>query len=127
MTPPRRIFWFIAVGCTAALVHWAVVVALVRMLGAAPLAANVAGWAVAFTVSFSGQSTLTFRGHGAPYWQAARRFFALSLGGFAINETAYALLLHFSPWRYDLLLALVLVAVAVLTYVLSRRWAFRRS
>jgi putative flippase GtrA len=127
MTPQRRILTFIAVGSTAALVHWATVVALVRGFGAAPLAANVGGWMVAFSVSFAGQSTLTFRGHGVPVAQAMRRFFALSLGGFLLNETAYALLLRFSPWRYDVLLAGVLVGVAVATYLLSRRWAFARS
>jgi putative flippase GtrA len=121
----RRIVWFIVVGCSAALVHWSVVVTLVRLLGAAPLAANVGGWMVAFLVSFSGQSQLTFRDHGAPFWRSARRFFALSLGGFLINEASYALLLRWSPWRFDVLLALVLVGVAVLTYLLSRHWAFR--
>jgi hypothetical protein len=59
--------------------------------------------------------------------QAARRFFALSFAGFAINELAYATLLRWSPWRYDVLLAIVLVGVAVLTYLLSRRWAFQRT
>lgn len=123
----RRILSFVVVGGTAALVHWATVVALVRQLALPPLAANVAGWAVAFSVSFAGQSMLTFRDHQAPLAQAMRRFFALSLAGFCINEASYALLLRFSPWRFDVLLALVLVGVAVLTFVLSRRWAFART
>ena len=56
-----------------------------------------------------------------------RRFFAISAGGFAVNESAYALLLHWTTLRYDLLLAAVLVGVAGLTYVLSRHWAFLRT
>jgi putative flippase GtrA len=127
MSPHRRILTFIAVGCTAAAVHWGTVVTLVRGFGAAPLVANVGGWLVAFFVSFSGQFAFTFRDHGAPVVQAARRFFALSFAGFAINELAYATLLRWSPWRYDVLLAIVLVGVAVLTYLLSRRWAFQRT
>jgi putative flippase GtrA len=123
----RRILSFVAVGGTAALVHWASVVTLVGRLGWPPLAANVAGWAVAFGVSFAGQSALTFRDHRAPLLQSMRRFFALSLGGFCINEASYALLLRYSPWRYDVLLAAVLAGVAVLTYGLSRRWAFVRT
>jgi len=123
----RRILLFILVGSTAAFVHWATVVALVRLLALPPLAANVAGWAVAFSVSFAGQFSLTFRDQGAPLAQAARRFFLLSFGGFMLNEAAYAVLLRWSPWRYDLLLALVLVGVAIVTYLLSRRWAFRGS
>lgn len=123
----RRILVFVAVGSAAALVHWFTVVALVHTVHAAPLAANVAGWAVAFCVSFAGQAGLTFRDQGAPLARAARRFLLVSLGGFAVNEASYALLLRFSRWRYDLLLALVLLGVAALTYLLSRHWAFRRS
>lgn len=125
MTTLVRLAWFVAVGCTAAAVHFGMVVALVEFMGLAPLLANVGGWLVAFIVSFCGQWLLTFRASGAPWRQALRRFFLVSLGGFTFNEVAYALLLHFSALPYDLLLALVLVAVAVMTYLLSSRWAFR--
>jgi putative flippase GtrA len=127
LSPQRRILVFVAVGCAAALVHWLTVVALVRSVHAPPLAANVGGWAVAFCVSFAGQAGLTFRDQGAPLAHSAPRFLLVSLGGFAVNEASYALLLRFSPWRYDLLLALVLLGVATLTYLLNRHWAFRRS
>jgi putative flippase GtrA len=89
--------------------------------------ANVAGWLVAFIVSFSGHHSLTFRHHGASVHASAARFFAVSAGGFAINETAYAVLMRWSGLRYDVLLAGVLVAVAGLTYLLSRHWVFLRS
>jgi len=118
-----RLVWFIAVGCAAAAVHLAVVVVLVSGLGQWPLVANVGGWMVAFLVSFSGHWLLTFE-QRAPWRRAARRFFTISLGGFLVNETTYAILLRWSGWRYDVLLAIVLVAVAVLTYLLSSRWAF---
>ena len=127
MTTLVRLAWFVAVGCVAAAVHFGVVVALVELLALPPLLANVGGWLVAFVVSFCGQWLLTFRGTGAPWQQALPRFFLLSLGGFAVNEAAYALLLHFSALPYDLLLGLVLVGVAVMTYLLSSRWAFQGS
>lgn len=120
-----RLAWFVAVGCTAAAVHFGVVVLLVEALGWAPLVANVAGWLVAFIVSFCGQWLLTFRGRATPWLHALPRFFLISLLGFLANEASYAVLLHFSAMRYDVLLALVLVAVAVMTYLLSSRWAFR--
>lgn len=122
-----RLAWFVAVGCTAAAVHFGVVVGLVEGPGLPPLLANAGGWLVAFVVSFCGQWLLTFRGSGAPWLQALRRFFLVSLAGFGANEGAYALLLHFSALPYDLLLGLVLVGVAVMTYLLSSRWAFRGS
>lgn len=127
MTTFARLAWFVAVGCTAAAVHFGVVVALVEGAALPPLVANVAGWLVAFIVSFCGQWLLTFRGSGAPWRQALGRFFLVSLLGFAANESAYAVLLHFSALPYELLLALVLVGVAVMTYLLSARWAFRGS
>ena len=121
----RRIGWFIAVGTAAAAVHLATVVALVRWGGwSAPLA-NVLGWLGAFVCSFFGHYLTTFRDAGAPMGRAARRFFAVSALGFAANQAAYVLLLRLSGLRYDLALALVLVGVAIVTYLLGRRWAFR--
>jgi putative flippase GtrA len=102
----HRVAWFVAVGCVAAAVHLGVVVALVSGMGQLPLAANVAGWLVAFCFSFSGHWLLTFRALQAPMWRAAARFFALSLAGFVVNELAYALLLHWTRcdttwcWRW---------------------------
>lgn len=122
-----HIAWFVLVGTAAAAVHWGVVVMLVEHAGWRPLLANVAGWLIAFGVSFSGHHRWTFRSHGAPIWRSALRFFALSAGGFSINEAVYAVLLHWTGLRYDLVLGGVLVAVAVGTYLLSRHWAFKRN
>ena len=124
MTHLRRVPRFIAVGCTAAAVHYGVVLLLVSRAHAAPLVANVGGWLLAFVVSFLGQWRFTFAASGAPAWRSLRRFLVLSIGGFAANEAAYAALLHFSSLPYDLLLAIVLVGVAFATYVLSTVWAF---
>lgn len=118
---------FLLVGCMAAAVHWAVVVALVEGAALPPLVANVGGWMVALGVSFFGHHRLSFRGHGGNLRSAAWRFSAVSATGFLINETAYWAMLRWSGSRYDLALALVLVAVAGLTYALSRHWAFRHS
>lgn len=121
-----RLARFVAVGTAAAAVHWGVVTAIVSRWGWAPLAANVAGWAVALTVSFLGHHLLTFRGHGQPWWRSAPRFAAISALGFLINETAYAAMLRWSGQSYQLALAIVLVGVAALTWLLSSRWAFLR-
>lgn len=116
-----------AVGVAAAATHLAVVVVLVEGAGLAPLLANVAGWGVAFGVSFIGHLRGTFSASGVGTWAALRRFLPLSLAGFLVNEAAYAGLLARSPAGYAPLLAAVLVGVAVLTFVLSRAWAFRRT
>lgn len=51
----------------------------------------------------------------------------VSACGFFVNEMAYALLLSYNEVRYDLVLAAVLIAVAGMTYLASRYWAFRRT
>jgi putative flippase GtrA len=122
----QRIAFFVAVGCGAAALHWAVVVGLVSHAGWHPLLANVLGWLVAFCISFAGHHLLTFRGHGIGSGSAAARWFMVSAGGFAINEAAYAALLRWTAQRYDLLLAVVLLAVAAGTYLLGRHWVFAR-
>jgi len=124
MLRPARWLVFVLVGSAAAAVHWGVVLALVHGWRAAPLLANVAGWCVAFVVSFAGHRWGTFASRQAPVARAVRRFVIVSLGGLALNETAYALLLHFTPLRFDVALVLVLLAVAIVTYQLGRHWAF---
>ena len=99
------------------------VVAIVAGFSVPPLVANLAGWLVAFTVSFSGHYHLTFRYQKTSLWPAATRFFVVSAIGFGINEASYAWLLHATTMRY--VVVAVLVGVAVLTFVLSRLWAFR--
>lgn len=126
MRAVTRLACFVAVGCAAAAVHLGVVIALVTGGGLPPLAANVGGWMVAFVVSFLGHWQLTFRAQRAPWWRSARRFFLISLAGFAANECAYALLLRWSRLPFDAALACVLMAIAVMTYFLSSRWAFGR-
>ena len=104
----KQIAWFIAVGCAAAATHWSVAIASVEGLGLPPLGANAVGWLVAFVVSFYGHYRLTFR------------------HGFALNEATYAWLLHATPLPYDVLLAIILLGLAGLTFLASRLWAFRR-
>ncbi len=124
---PHRIARFIAIGCAAAMVHWAVAVTLMLVARCGPLLANVGGWLVAMSVSYGGHSRFSFRGHGAPAQDAERRFLLVSGAGFAVNELSFALVLRHSDLRKEWLLAAVLVGVAVATYLLSRHWVFQSS
>lgn len=117
---------FIAVGTTAAAVHWGVVRLAVEALGLVPLVANVVGWMIAFVVSFSGHRYWTFaETSGRDTRESLWRFGLVSLGGFVLNELSYAAVLSVGRLRYDLALGLVLVGLAVVTFVVSRCWAFR--
>lgn len=124
MRASHRAAWFLAVGGAATLLHWVVVVALVEGAALRPLPANVAGWLVAFCVSFFGHHKLSFAGHQAATATAAWRFFVVSASGFLLNQLAYALLLSKTDLSYALLLGLVLAGVSLATYGTSRWWVF---
>lgn len=114
------------VGAAAAATHFVVAVACVRGLSLDPQLANVVGFLIAFALSFLGQWRWTFGAHAAPLARALPSYFLVALTGFAANALAYRWLLTHTPLRYDVALALVLIAVAAMTFVLSRFWAFRR-
>jgi putative flippase GtrA len=100
------------------------VVWLVSHWGLHPALANVPAWLAAFLVSFVGHHRWTFGDQRTPARKLAGRFFLVSAAGFAVNESAYVALMHWSTVRYDVVLAAVLVAVAALTYLASRHWVF---
>jgi putative flippase GtrA len=81
-------------------------------------------WARPLGLHFGGHRAFSFKEQAAPLGRSAWRFFSVSAAGFVINESAYALLLRHGSLGYQGALALVLVAVALLTYVVSRYWAF---
>lgn len=115
---------FGVVGIAAMAVHWLVVAALVP-LGLAPLLANIVAFAVAFNVSYAGHRHWTFAAT-ARHESTFKRFLGVALLSFALNEILYYLLLR-AGLEYRVALFLVLVAVAALTFVLSRYWAFRST
>jgi putative flippase GtrA len=118
----RQLLRFGAVGIAAMAVHWAVVALLVP-LGSQPLLANIAAFAVAFNVSYAGHRHWTFAAAHTSH-STFKRFLGVALLSFALNEALYYLLLR-AGMEYRLALMVVLVAVAALTFVLSRFWAFR--
>lgn len=119
-------FRFGVVGLAATVVHFLVAVVAVQLGVLAPQLANVLGFGVAFCVSFFGQWRWTFAQRGAaPVARALPLYLLLSIGGFAANALAYAWLLANTSWRYDVALAVVLAAVAALTFVASRAWVFK--
>ena len=119
----REVVAFGVVGGAAFLVHFAIV-AITVPLGVAPLLANVFGFLAAFTVSFAGHGRWSFPAEGRPVAPALRRFAAVAISGFVLNESAYAVLLRWTPLDYRAALFIVLVGVAGLTWLAGRYWAF---
>lgn len=124
MTLHRTGLWFIAVGVAAAITHMIVFALLLDRWW--PEAANAAGFAVAFGVSFTGHRLLSFRDAGTTVPQSLLRFGVTALAGFATNEIAFVLLLRGLHWPSLVALFSALLVAAGQTFILSRHWAFRR-
>lgn len=114
---------FISVGALAAAVHYLVAV-LAHHSDFSPAHANWLGFFCAFPVSYYGHRGWSFRGTQASHHQAFPKFLAVALLGFFGNQGLLWAGLQFTPLPFWLILALVMVIVAVSTFVLSRWWAF---
>lgn len=115
---------FALVGGAAAATHLAVVALLVQAGALPPLAANVLAFLLAFVVSYNGHALLTFSDTKARGWAVLGKYFAVACLSFVVNELLYWWLLNSLHWNYLISLFLVLVVVAVATFVLSKFWAF---
>ena len=121
-------FWFVLVGASAALTHMAVF-ALVLLLVPTlwPEIANVAGFLVAFLVSFVGHRRLSFQDACTSLMQSFLRFTATAVAGFTANEAVFIVLFRVLALPTWLALISAIVVSALQTFVLSRYWAFRRQ
>ena len=120
----KQLFWFGVVGVSAMLLHFALVTLALVPLGVPPLVANVLGFLGAFQLSYWGHRRFTFEAGHVPHRQALPRFFGVSCLSFCVNEAMYFALLRLTPLDYRVSLAIVLFAVAALTFLLGKLWAF---
>ncbi|AVR98406.1 GtrA family protein [Pseudoduganella armeniaca] len=120
----RALLVFALIGVLNTLLHSAAVVGLVERLHAHPVAANVAGFALANTFSYFANCRLAFR--QSPSWNRYRKFLAVSLVSLVLTVllSALAEALH---WHYLAGLGMVLVCGPVLSFILHKTVTFRAS
>lgn len=123
-TLKRSISWFLVVGAIAALVHYFIAVTLEGVYFVRPAWSNIIGFCAAFPVSYLGHRRLTFSSQNSSHHQALPRFLAVAIVGFLANQTLLLLGLHFTALPFWCVLALVMIVVAIGTYLLSKHWAF---
>jgi putative flippase GtrA len=121
----RSVSWFAIIGALAALIHYVVAVVLELTHLASPAMANVIGFTMAFPVSYLGHTKLSFAGHTATHGQALPKFFGVALTGFLINQGMLLNVLRITTLPFWFVLGVVMVLVAISTYILSRFWAFK--
>ncbi len=119
------ISWFAMIGAAAALVHYITAVSLESLEWLSAAHANIVGFLAAFPVSYFGHRFLSFAHLNAQHRQALPRFFSVALLGFIANQTLVLTGLACTPLPFWLVLGIVMVVVALSTYLLSHFWAFR--
>ena len=119
---------FIAVGTSAAAVHFLIVWLLVHWTDVSPAWANVPAFWIAFAVSYSGHNRLTFAGRSDSRQRSILRWMVVSIGGFLLNQLLYVSALRLlADIHYLILLFIVTCMVTLVTYFLGKYWAFTGS
>lgn len=120
----RSVSWFLLVGALAGLVHYLVAVVLEGVYDIQPAWSNLLGFCFAFPVSYVGHRTFSFPDQTKSHRHAFPRFLLVAILGFFANQSLLLLGLHFTALPFWLVLAVVMLLVAVSTYLLSKYWAF---
>ena len=118
---------FLIVGGCAAATHYFVTLGVDWATGIAPAWSNLIGFLCAFPVSYLGHRNLSFAGTKAPHRTALPKLMAVSGTAFVGNQIMLAALLEYTPLPLWLALGIVLVFVALSTWLLGRYWAFAHS
>jgi putative flippase GtrA len=119
----KRVAVFGLVGVAASVVHYLVALLAMRLGAGTIFLANLAGFALAFAVSYVGHYHLTFAS-GAAHRQALPRFLATALVGLGVNNLVLGLLVWAAGAERTGFIAVAILAAAGSVYVLSRGWAF---
>jgi putative flippase GtrA len=114
------------VGIAATSTHF--LVALGAMTLTVPaLWANAFGFVIAFQVSFAGHRHFTFSHQNLAVATSRGRFAVTALVGFVLNEALLAALLNLTQLSDVVALAIALLSVALVTFLISKYWAFLPS
>ena len=119
-----QLFRFGITGVIAASVNFFVVVLIVEYIHLKPLVANIFAYLLAFNVSYFGHRFWTF-GHKAHGTSSLPKFFTVSIISFFLNEGLFALLLAKTHLHYTWALIITILIVAILSFLLSKLWAFK--
>lgn len=117
--------WFTIIGALAALTHYLIAVGFEYSAMLSPSYANIAGFIAAFPVSYIGHRKFSFSGNDASHQQALPRFLSVAILGFLANQILTLNAIQYTTLPFWLALGVVMVIVAVSTYLLSRFWAFK--
>lgn len=120
----RRIARFGFVGLSAMVTHIVVANAVLAYVIDSAYAASLAGFLVAFCVSYLGHYHFTF-GEGQGHAKALPRFFLVAVSGFLASLMVLKVIATYSAVPPAVSLTLSILVIPGLTYLAARLWAFR--
>ena len=116
---------FSVTGGLSTATHFCTVAFLVSVIRFLPISANIIAFLVAFGVSYIGHSKFTFPSDERDGIDPAMiKFFMVATLSFALNEGMYYYLLNLH-YNYLVALVIVITSVSIVTFSLSKFWAFR--
>jgi putative flippase GtrA len=121
----KSVSWFTIIGALAALTHYIVAVSFEHFEFLTAAHANIAGFAAAFPVSYFGHRNFSFAGNDSSHGHAFPRFLSVAILGFLANQILVLNALQYTKLPFWFVLGVVMVLVAVSTYLLSKFWAFK--
>lgn len=119
-----QFFWFIVSGGIATALHYAVLIALVELLGLSAAPAATIGTLCGAAVSYLLNRRVTFAGTTTGHTQAVPRFIAVALLSAFLNGLLVWIGVQTLGWHYMVAQALATVLVMGLTFRLYRNWTF---
>ena len=122
----RQILKFGLVGGLATGVHMVIGFLLIHA-GWPVLIANGAAFIMAFLVSLAGHLGFTFADQQADFPKALWKFAAVAVTGFGCNQAILSCIVLWSDVADTTALFIATTCSAIVTFVLSRSWAFRAA
>jgi len=111
-------------GAAATALHYAVLLALVELLGVAAAPAAGVGALCGAALAYLANRHFTFNGSAKPHRQAVPRFVLVALAGAALNSLIVWTGTQAFAWHYLAAQALATLVVLALGYQLNRSWTF---
>ena len=119
----EQIIRFGAVGAAASATHVAVALVMIERQGLPVLTSNGLAFTVAVLLSYIGNHSWTFLRAGS-HDRHLPRFVVVSLAGLALNQSIVFTTVTLAGFPYIVGILIVIAVVPVLTFLLSRSWAF---
>ena len=122
----RQMIRFGIVGLLATAIHISIGYLLIQSSWQ-PLVANLIAFLIAFLVSFLGHLWFSFADHGVKVLKALSKFSIVAVIGFGSNQVLLTVIISQKILSSTIALCISTGCAALLTFALSRIWAFRPS